>query len=143
MKLEDYKYQELIDKHEQYKAKFNDLTIEDCFNWTNLKEQMIDMAITMDSEISKYKIDLENRKGKRMWELKALVDDKWKKIHTESTAQWIINTEFRKEDELLVDFKTVMKMVSEKAKIIIEYTNWAKRKMDLDIDYQQNMKSLD
>jgi len=143
MALKDYNFAPLVEQHEKYKLKFQDLTIEDCFNWISLKEQISIMAINMDSEIKETKIDLNNEKWKRMIELKAELWPDWKKKHTESTAQWIINQEFLEQDKLLEKLWEKMRELSEIAKNVVEYTNWVKRYMDISNDYQNNMKPLD
>lgn len=140
MALTDYDFTKLIDKHESFKLKFGDLKIEDLFEWVKLKEEMVVMAINMDSELSEKKITLNNEKWKRMIELKLELWPDWKKKHTESTAQWVINLEFVEQDLTLEKLKNAMKILNERAKNIIEYVNLSKRYLDIDDDYQANMK---
>ena len=61
MALTDYDFTKLIDKHESFKLKFGDLKIEDLFEWVKLKEEMVVMAINMDSELSEKELKLINR----------------------------------------------------------------------------------
>lgn len=140
MALTDYDFTKLIDKHESFKLKFGDLKIEDLFEWVKLKEEMVVMAINMDSELSEKKITLNNEKWKRMIELKLELWPDWRKKHTESTAQWVINLEFVEQDLALEKLKNAMKVLNERAKNIIEYVNLSKRYLDIDDDYQANMK---
>lgn len=140
MALMDYDFTKLIDKHESFKLKFGDLKIEDLFEWVKLKEEMTVMAINMDSELSESKLLLNNEKGKRLIELKLELWPDWKKKHTESTAQWVINLEFIEQDLALEKLKNAMKILNERARNIIEYINLSKRYLDIDDDYQANMK---
>jgi hypothetical protein len=62
------------------------LNNDDLFNWVMLQDEMISLSSNLKSEYNENEIRLKVEKGKRMIELKTLLDDNGKKVHTESTA---------------------------------------------------------
>ena len=62
------------------------LNNDDLFNWVMLQDEMISLSSNLKSEYNENEIRLKVEKGKRMIELKTLLDDNGKKLHTESTA---------------------------------------------------------
>lgn len=131
-----YEIQPLIDQHEKYILKFEDLTIKDLFEWVRLKEAMLDMVTEMTAELSEFKLLLDNEKGNKMITLKWELTVEWKKKHTESTAQAVINEMFLEKDKEIIQMKKNISLLKQKADNIIEYVNLVKKYLELDKDIQ-------
>lgn len=131
-----YNIQPLIEQHEKFKLKFEDLTIKDLFEWVKLKEAMLDMVTEMTSELAETKLWLDNEKGSKMIDLKWQLTAEWKKMHTESTAQAVINEMFLEQDKEMIEIKKNLSLLKQKADNIIEYVNLVKRYLELDKDIQ-------
>lgn len=131
-----YNIQPLIDQHEKFKLKFEDLTIKDLFEWVRLKEAMLDMVTEMTSELAENKLLLDNEKGSKMIDLKWQLTAEWKKVHTDSTAQAVINEMFLERDKEMIEIKKNLTLLKQKADNIIEYVNLSKKYLDLDKDTQ-------
>lgn len=58
-----------------------------------------------------------------MIELKTLLDDNGKKLHTESTADWTLRAEFLDKDIQQNALKTSYELLYQTAQLITEYIN--------------------
>jgi hypothetical protein len=58
-----------------------------------------------------------------MIELKAQLDQNWKKVYTESTAEWTLRAEFLEKDIEQNTLKTSYELLYQKAQLITEYIN--------------------
>lgn len=125
------KTQELLDKHETFKLKGLQLTIQDIFDWVSLKEQMKLRAIELESEILEEKRTLEKDKALRTLTLKADVDDKGKSP-TEKTIDSKLKLEFEERDRHLDGQVASRKVLLECADNVIEYINAVKLFMKTD-----------
>ena len=134
--MEKFNIQPLIEQHEKFKLKFEDLTVKDLFEWVRLKEAMLDMVTEMTSVLAESKLLLDNEKGSKMIDLKWQLNTEWKKIHTESTAQAVINELFLEKDKEMIEMKKNLSLLKQKADNIIEYVNLSKKYLDLDRDTQ-------
>lgn len=121
----------LLDKHESFKLKGLQLTIQDMFDWVSLKEQMKFRAIEMKSEISEYKRTLEKDKALRTLELKADTDEKGKSP-TEKTIDSKLKLEFEERDRKLDGLNASRDMLLECCENVVEYVNAVKLFMKTD-----------
>lgn len=121
----------LLDKHESFKLKGLQLTIQDMFDWVSLKEQMKFRAIEMKSEISEYKRTLEKDKALRTLELKADTDEKGKSP-TEKTIDSKLKLEFEERDRKLDGLNASRDMLLECCENVVEYINAVKLFMKTD-----------
>lgn len=134
--MEKFNIEPLIEQHEKFKLKFEDLTVKDLFEWVRLKEAMLDMVTEMTSVLAENKLLLDNEKWNKMIDLKWQLNSEWKKIHTESTAQAVINELFLERDKEMIEVKKNLTLLKQKADNIIEYVNLSKKYLDLDRDTQ-------
>ena len=88
----------MIQKHESFKKKWFQLTDSDLFDWLALSEDMECKAIELMSYYEEEKAENDVLKWEMMIELKSQLDDKWKKIHTDSTADAHIKKEFKQRE---------------------------------------------
>ena len=115
--------EQLMARHEAFKLKGMLLSNDDLFNWIILQDEMITLSSNLKAEYLETKLRNDVDKGKRMLELKTMLDDKWKKIHTESTADWVLRQEFLEKDTQQQTLKTMYELLFQKAQLITEYIN--------------------
>jgi hypothetical protein len=120
------KIEELFEQNEHFKQKWLQLSDDDLFTWLQLQDEMITQSSNMKSEYYENKLRLDVEKWKRMIELKAELDENWKKKYTESTADWQIKQEFLDKDIRQLELKTMYELLFQKAQTINEYINIVK-----------------
>lgn len=119
----------LTERHELMKAKWLDLGTQDLFDWVCINEKVANMITEGKSMYLENKRWLEVLKGNRRIELKAELNEDWKKKHTESTAEAVINNEFWEEDKLMLQLKEAYELLMNIALNIPEYINIVKLNM--------------
>ena len=117
------KIEQLMARHEAFKQKGMLLSNDDLFNWIILQDEMITLSSNLKAEYLETKLRNDVDKWKRMLELKTMLDDKGKKIHTESTADWVLRQEFLEKDTQQQTLKTMYELLFQKAQLITEYIN--------------------
>lgn len=120
------KIQSLIDRHEILKLKGLQLGEQDLFDRVALREEIADCITELRSQYQEQKQQNEVEKGKRMIELKAELDENWKKKYTESTAEAVIRQEFYQQDLDLSVLKTKIELLQNRTTVISEYVNIVK-----------------
>ena len=125
------KTDDLIKKHEAFKKKGLQLSIQDMFDWVSLKEEMKFRSIEMKSNILEQKRSLEKDKALRTLELKAEVDDDGKKL-TEKTIDSKLKLEFQERDRQLDGLSATRDMLLECCDNVVEYVNAVKLYMKTD-----------
>lgn len=118
--------QKLIDQHEAFKLKWEDLKVADLEKWLELKETMRVKAINLKSQVIETKAKLEKDKAVRTLELKSEVDDNGKKVHTEKSIDSTLTLEFQERTSELNALVTYRELLLEYGENIIEYINLAK-----------------
>ena len=118
--------QSLIDRHEQFKAKALLLNEDDLFNWIMLWEAMLDKITELKSVYQEEKQQLDVEKWLKMIELKSQLDDKWKKVFTESTAEATIAQVFFDKNKELATLKLQTELLQNKTTVLNEYINIVK-----------------
>ena len=121
--------QDLLDRHNIFKAKWLQLNEQDLFDWIVLLEEFLDARVEYRSTYSEDKQQLEVEKGMKRIALKSQLDAKGKKIHTEWTADAIINELFYDKDKLLAATKLSADLVDNKCQVIEQYVNIVKMKI--------------
>lgn len=122
----------LLERHEILKLKWLQLWEQDLFNWVMLWEEMADCIAELRSQYQEQKQQNEVEKGKRMIELKAELDENWKKKYTESTAEAVIRQEFYQQDLDLSVLKTKIELLQNRTAVINEYINIVKMHLKKD-----------
>ena len=117
---------ELISKHEKFKAKWLQLTDQDMFDRVALRESMKDKITELKSVYYEEKQQNDVKKGARMVELKAMLNEAWKKVHTDSTADALIKQEFQQRDNEISIHKLQAELLQNKADCVLEYINIVK-----------------
>ena len=117
---------ELISKHEKFKAKWLQLTDQDMFDRVALRESMKDKITELKSVYYEEKQQNDVKKGARMVELKAMLNEAWKKIHTDSTVDALIKQEFQQRDNEISIHKLQAELLQNKADCVLEYINIVK-----------------
>ena len=117
---------ELISKHEKFKAKWLKLTDQDMFDRVALWENMKDKITELKSTYYEEKQQNDVKKGARMVELKAMLNEQWKKVHTDSTADALIKQEFQQRDNEISIHKLQAELLQNKADCVLEYINIVK-----------------
>lgn len=126
--------QGLIDKHEAYKLKWMDLTVPDMFSWIELKESMKIQAIELKSQYIESKAQLEKDKAMRILELKAEVDENWKKL-TEKSIDSTLLLEFQERTQELNALSKYRDLLIEYAENVLEYVNVVKLNLKNDLPF--------
>lgn len=126
--------QGLIDKHEAYKLKWMDLTVPDMFSWIELKESMKVQAIELKSQYIESKAQLEKDKAMRVLELKAEVDENWKKL-TEKSIDSTLLLEFQERTQELNALSKYRDLLIEYAENVLEYVNVVKLNLKNDLPF--------
>ena len=126
--------QGLIDKHEAYKLKWMDLTVPDMFSWIELKESMKIQAIELKSQYIESKAQLEKDKAMRVLELKAEVDENWKKL-TEKSIDSTLLLEFQERTQELNALSKYRDLLIEYADNVLEYVNVVKLNLKNDLPF--------
>lgn len=126
--------QGLIDKHEAYKLKWMDLTVPDMFSWIELKESMKIQAIELKSQYIESKAQLEKDKAMRILELKAEVDENWKKL-TEKSIDSTLLLEFQERTQELNALSKYRDLLIEYADNVLEYVNVVKLNLKNDLPF--------
>ena len=120
------KIEQLIARHENFKQKGLMLTNDDLFNRMCLQDEMITLSSNLKAEYVEKKIKLDVEKWQRLIELKLELDENWKKMYTDSTANWKIDTEYRDEDIEQSVRKVQYELLYSKAQTITEFINIVK-----------------
>lgn len=124
--METTKIDSLLQRHEVLKLKGLQLGEQDLFDRVALWEEMADSITELRSQYQEQKQQNEVEKGKRMIELKAELDENWKKKYTESTAEAVIRQEFYQQDLDLSVLKTKIELLQNRTTVISEYVNIVK-----------------
>lgn len=119
--------QKLIDRHEIFKAKGLQLTEDDLFNWVVLWEEMLDAWTILRSTYQEEKQQLDVDKWLEMIWLKAMLDDKGKKIYTDTTAEAVIKQKFQEKEKEIATIKLTAELINNKASVCWEYINIVKK----------------
>jgi hypothetical protein len=97
-----------------------------------LWEEMADCITELRSSYQEQKQSNDTKKGQRMIELKAELDDNNKKKYTESTAEAVIRQEFYQQDLDLSVLKTKIELLQNRTAVINEYINIVKMHLKKD-----------
>ena len=124
--METTKIDSLLQRHEVLKLKGLQLGEQDLFDRVALWEEMADSITELRSQYQEQRQANEVEKGKRMIELKAELDENWKKKYTESTAEAVIRQEFYQQDLDLSVLKTKIELLQNRTTVISEYVNIVK-----------------
>ena len=124
--MEATKIDNLLQRHEVLKLKWLQLGEQDLFDRVALWEEMADSITELRSQYQEQKQANEVEKGKKMIELKAELDENWKKRYTESTAEAVIRQEFYQQDLDLSVLKTKIELLQNRTTVISEYVNIVK-----------------
>ena len=130
--METTKIDSLLQRHEVLKSKGLQLGEQDLFDRISLREEMADCITELKSQYQEQKQANEVEKGKRMIELKAELDENWKKKYTESTAEAVIRQEFYQQDLDLSVLKTKIELLQNRTTVIGEYVNIVKMHLKKD-----------
>lgn len=130
--MDTTKIDTLLERHEILKLKWLQLWEQDLFNWVVLWEEMADCITELRSQLQEQKQQNEVEKGKKMIELKAELDENWKKKYTESTAEAVIRQEFYQQDLDLSVLKTKIELLQNRTAVINEYINIVKMHLKKD-----------
>ena len=130
--METTKIDSLLQRHEVLKLKGLQLGEQDLFDRISLREEMADCITELKSQYQEQKQANEVEKGKRMIELKAELDENWKKKYTESTAEAVIRQEFYQQDLDLSVLKTKIELLQNRTTVIGEYVNIVKMHLKKD-----------
>lgn len=126
MKLTDEIINNMIQRHENFKQKGLMLTNDDLFDWMCLQDEMITISSNLKSEYAENKIRMDAEKWQRMIELKLELDENWKKVYTDSTANSKIDNEYMDEDIEQATRKVQYELLYSKAQTITEFINIVK-----------------
>lgn len=130
--MDTTKIDTLLERHEILKLKWLQLWEQDLFNWVMLWEEMADCITELRSSYQEQKQANDTKKGQRMIELKAELDDNNKKKYTESTAEAVIRQEFYQQDLDLSVLKTKIELLQNRTAVINEYINIVKMHLKKD-----------
>lgn len=117
----------ILDRHEEYKGKWRQLTLDDLFDWNSLLELFMDTRTQAKSEYVEQKNTLENDVSIFKCTLRNDKDDAGKKKYTESGIDDIVAVQFKEAYTKLAIKKTLIEFMENKILTIPEYINlWKK-----------------
>lgn len=122
----------MIEQHETYKLKWYQLNDQDIRNRTALQEKMIDKSLELKSLWMEEKSKSDTDKWIRIVELKSMLDENWKKLYTDATADGVIKQEFKQRETDISIHKLQAELLEEKAKAVERYVNLIKLYMKKD-----------
>jgi len=123
--MEENKIQKLLDKNEEYKKKWLQLTEDDLFNWLVLQDEMITESSNMKAEYLEKKLQSDKDKALKSLELKAVQDEKGKGL-TEKQIDAIIKKDFFDSDIKQGALKATYELLYQRAQTITEFINIVK-----------------
>lgn len=123
--MEENKIQKLLDKNEEYKKKWLQLTEDDLFNWLVLQDEMITESSNMKAEYLEKKLQSDKDKALKSLELKAVQDEKGKGL-TEKQIDAIIKKDFFDSDIKQWALKATYELLYQRAQTITEFINIVK-----------------
>lgn len=123
--MEENKIQKLLDKNEEYKKKWLQLTEDDLFNWLVLQDEMITESSNMKAEYLEKKLQSDKDKALKSLELKAVQDEKGKSL-TEKQIDAIIKKDFFDSDIKQGALKATYELLYQRAQTITEFINIVK-----------------
>lgn len=124
--------EEMVEQHEIYKLKWLQLNEDDLWNWTVLQEKMEDKVVELRSLYMEEKNQCDTDKWIRLIELKSMLDENWKKVYTDSTADWVIKQEFKQRETDISIHKLQSDLLINKAQAVERYVNLIKLHMKKD-----------
>lgn len=102
------------------------LTNDDLFDRMCLQDEMITLSSNLKSEYMEKKIRIDAEKWQRLIELKLELDENWKKVYTDTTANSKIDNEYLDEDVEQAIRKSQYELLYNKAMTITEFINIVK-----------------
>lgn len=123
--MEENKIQKLLDKNEEYKKKWLQLTEDDLFNWLVLQDKMITESSNMKAEYLEKKLQSDKDKALKSLELKSVQDEKGKGL-TEKQIDAIIKKDFFDSDIKQGALKATYELLYQRAQTITEFINIVK-----------------
>jgi len=118
---------EILVKHEDLKAKWLRLNEDNIYTRIWLRDSIIDLIVEKKSIMLEERLKLKVEKWIERVKLKNKLDDKGKKVHTEWTADAVIDEMYYEKDISQERINLEIELLQEKKKIIQEYINlWKK-----------------
>lgn len=102
------------------------LTNDDLFDRMCLQDEMITLSSQLKAEYAEKKIIMDVEKWQRLIELKLELDENWKKMYTDVTANWKVDSEYQDEDIEQAARKLQYELLYNKAMTIPEFINIVK-----------------
>ena len=118
--------QELLNKYEDFKKKWLQLTEQDMFDRLQLQDEMEYKVIELKSQYAEDELTYDRDYGIRLVEIKQTKDKDWKKVFTVDEAKWICDKEFYERELNMIVLKASYENLQNKAKKIVEYINVVK-----------------
>lgn len=121
-----YNVQELLDRHEQFKAKGLQLTDEDLFDRLSLMDEIIAVVWDMKAKRTENKLEQDKDKALRSIELKMEKDAAGKTLNTDKMIEALIKTEFYEKDLEQSTLKVTYDLLYQRAGVINDLVNVVK-----------------
>ena len=127
-----YNVWELLQRHEEFKKKGLQLTVDDLYSWICLQDEIIGVVSQMKAEYTEKKLEQDKQKSLRGIELKAEKDENGKTVNTDKMIEQLLKIEFSKDDLDQLVLKNTYELLQQRGSIITDLVNIVKLNMKTD-----------
>lgn len=127
-----YNVWDLLARHEEFKKKGLQLTVDDLYNWICLQDEIIGVVSQMKAEYSEKKLEQDKQKSLRGIELKAEKDENGKTVNTDKMIEQLLKIEFSTQDLDQLVLKNTYELLQQRGNVITDLVNIVKLNMKTD-----------
>ncbi len=127
-----YNVWDLLARHEEFKKKGLQLTVDDLYNWICLQDEIIGVVSQMKAEYSEKKLEQDKEKAVRWIELKAEKDENGKTVNTDKMIEQLLKIEFSTQDLDQLVLKNTYELLQQRGNVITDLVNIVKLNMKTD-----------
>ena len=127
-----YNVWDLLARHEEFKKKGLQLTVDDLYNWICLQDEIIGVVSQMKAEYSEKKLEQDKEKAVRWIELKAEKDENGKTVNTDKMIEQLLKIEFNTQDLDQLVLKNTYELLQQRGNVITDLVNIVKLNMKTD-----------
>ena len=127
-----YNVWDLLARHEEFKKKGLQLTVDDLYNWICLQDEIIGVVSQMKAEYSEKKLEQDKEKAVRWIELKAEKDENGKTVNTDKMIEQLLKIEFSTKDLDQLVLKNTYELLQQRGNVITDLVNIVKLNMKTD-----------
>lgn len=127
-----YNVWDLLARHEEFKKKGLQLTVDDLYNRICLQDEIIGVVSQMKAEYSEKKLEQDKEKAVRWIELKTEKDESGKTVNTDKMIEQLLKIEFNTQDLDQLVLKNTYELLQQRGNVITDLVNIVKLNMKTD-----------